>query len=85
MKQWKCRTKRLFALNQEAFAGQQGGLGAVESQRIGFLVCGLYHDFLKMMVMHDNPNTFQGAVTVAMKEQNLHRWFNLHSTSSPTV
>ena len=52
---------------------------------IGFFVDGLYHDFLKMKVMHDNPNTFQGAVTTAMNEQNLHRRFNLHFTSSPTI
>ena len=40
---------------------------------IGFFVDELYHDFLKMKVMCDNPNTFQGAVTVAMNEQNLCR------------
>ena len=61
-----------------------GGLGAVESQMIGFFVDGLHHDFLKMKVMHDNPNTFQGAVTAAMNEQNLCR-FNLHCTSSPII
>ena len=38
-----------------------------------------------MKVMHDNPNTFQGDVTVPMNEQNLCRRFNLHSTSSPTI
>ena len=52
---------------------------------IGFFVDGLYHDFLKMTVMHDNPNTFQGAVTVAMNEQSLSRRFNLCPTSSPTI
>ena len=62
-----------------------GCLGAVESQMIGFFVDGLYHDFLKLTVMGDNPNTFQGVVTVAMNEQNLHRRLNLHSTSSPTI
>ena len=77
--------KRLFALAKEALAGQQGGLGTVESQIIGFFVDGLYHDFLKMKVMHDNPNTFQGMVTTAMNEQNLHKRFNLHATSSPTI
>ena len=51
--------KTLFAMAQEAFAGQQGGLGAVERQMICFFVDGLYHDFLKMKVMCDNPNTFQ--------------------------
>ena len=77
--------ERLFALAQEAFAGQQRGVGAVESQMVGFFVDGLYLDFLKMKVMHDNPNTFQGAVTTAMNEQKLCRRFNLHSTSSPTI
>ena len=77
--------ERLFALAQEAFAGQQGGLGAMESQMIGFFVDGLYHDFPKMKVMHDNPNTFQGVVTAAMNEQNLCKMFNLHATSSPTI
>ena len=77
--------ERLFALAQEAFAGQQGGLGAVEVQMIHFFVDGLYHDFLKMKVTCDNPNTFQGAVTAAMNEQNMHRRFNLHHTPSPTI
>ena len=77
--------ERLFALAQEAFAGQQGGLGAVESQIIGFFVDGLYHDFLKMKVIYNNPNTFQGAVTTVMNEQNLCRMFNLCCTSSPTI
>ena len=76
--------ERLFALAQEAFVGQQGGLGAVESQIIGFFVDTLYHDFLKMKGMHGNPNTFQGAATLVMNEQNLCR-FNLHLTSSPTI
>ena len=40
--------ERLFALAQEAFARQQGGLGAVESQMISFFVDGLYHEILKM-------------------------------------
>ena len=77
--------KRLFALAQEAFAGQQGSFGAVESQMIGFFVDGLYHDFLKMRVICDDPNTFQGVVTAAMNEQNLHKRFNLYVTSSPTI
>ena len=89
-KQKPCETvqvyaKRLFALAQEAFARQQEGLDAVDSQMIGFFVGGLYHDFLMMKAMHDNPNTFQAAVTAAMNEQNLYSRFNLHSNSSPTI
>ena len=77
--------QRLFTLAQEAFAGQQGGLGAVKSQMIGFFVDALCHDFLKMKVMCDNPKTFQGAVATAMNEQNLCKRFNLDATSSPTI
>ena len=89
-KQKPCETvqvyaERIFALVQEPFSGQQGGLGSVESQIIDFFVDGLHHDFLKMKVMHDNPNTFQGAVTTAMNEQNLCRRFNLCSTSSTII
>ena len=73
-------TERLSALAQEDFAGQQGGLGAVENQMIGFFVDGLYHDFLKMKVMCDN--TFQGAVTTAMNGKNLH---TLISVSLPVL
>ena len=77
--------ERLFALAQEAFAGQQGGLAAVENQMIGFFVDGLQHDYLKMKILHDNPNTFQAAVTVAMNEQNLCKRFDLRSASSASI
>ena len=63
--------ERLYALAQEAFAGQQGGQAAVEGQMVGFFIDGLHHDYLKMKVMRDNPDKFQNAVTIAMNEQNL--------------
>ena len=77
--------EKLYALAQEAFSTQQGGLAAVENQMIGFFTDGLYHDFLKMKVMRDNPTTFQNAVTVAMNEQNLRQRFNLRSSSDASI
>lgn len=37
--------ERLIALAEEAFAGQPGGLQAVEIQLIGFFIDGLAHDY----------------------------------------
>ena len=64
--------KRLFALAQEASAGQHGGLGAVESQMIGFFVDGLYHDFLQMKLCMIIQNLSRSSYT-ALNEQNLHK------------
>ena len=51
----------------------------VESQLVGFFIDGLYHDFLSMKVMRENPNTFQDAVQSALAEQNLQKRFQLRS------
>ena len=77
--------QKVICTGSGSFCGTMGGLGAVESQMIGFFVDGLYHGFPKMKVMCDNPNTFQGAVTTAVNEQNLCGRFHLHCTSSPTI
>ena len=69
--------ERLLALAEEAFIGQTGGTTAIERQLVGFFIDGLAHDYLKMKVMRENPNTLQAAVTSAMNEQNLRKRFNL--------
>ena len=74
--------ERLLALAEEAFVGQPGGLPAVETQLIGFFIDGLAHDFLKMKVMRDNPNTLAAAVASAMGEQNLRKRFELRASRS---
>ena len=71
--------ERLLTLATDAYEGQDGGLGAADMQLVGFFVDGLAHDFLKMKVMRENPATFQGAVSAAMKEQNLRKRFNLRT------
>ena len=51
----------------------------VESQLVGFFIDGLYHDYLRMKLMRENPKTFQLAVQSALTEQNLRKRLNLRS------
>ena len=57
------------ALENDAFAKVDKAV--VESQLVGFFIDGLYHDFLCMKVMRENPKTFQAAAQSALAEQNL--------------
>ena len=72
--------ERLLTLAEEAFAGQPGGLPVVETQLTGLFIDGLAHDFLKMKVMRDNPNTLGAAVASAIGEQNLRKRFELRTS-----
>ena len=54
----------------------------VESQLVGFFIDGLYHDFLRMKVMRENPKTFQAAVQSALAEQNLRKRFPLRTNDT---
>ena len=67
--------ERLVALARDAFQGQEGNNMAVEQQLICFFVDSLHHDYLRMKVMHDNPDNFQHAVHAAINEQNLRKRF----------
>ena len=61
--------ERLYVLANDAFAKMDKV--AVESRLVGFFIDGLYHYFLRMKVMRENPKTFQAAVQSALAEQNL--------------
>lgn len=68
--------ERILGLAEEAFPDQGGD--AVERQLIDTFVDGLVNnDALKMKILRDNPNTLQGAITIATKEQNLRARVNL--------
>jgi len=71
--------ERMLTLAADAYDGQPGGVAGADMQLIGFFVDGLAFDYLKMKVMRENPTTFQGAVTAAMREQNLRKRFNLRA------
>ena len=47
--------ERLYYLVNDAFAKVDKAV--VESQLVGFFIDGLYHDFLCMKVMRENPKT----------------------------
>lgn len=71
--------ERLLSLVEEAFAGQPRGVPAIERQIVGFFIDGLLHDYLKMKVMRENPETLEAAVACAMREQNLRTRFDLRT------
>ena len=74
--------ERILSLAEEAFAGQGGN--AVERQLIDTFVDGLVNnDQLKMKILRDNPDTLQGAISIATKEQNLRARVNLSSSFHP--
>ena len=60
-------SEKLYALANDAFATVDKGV--VESQLVGFFIDGLFHDYLRMKVMRENPKTFQAAVQSALAEQ----------------
>ena len=72
--------ERLYALANDAFAKVDKGV--VESQLVGFFIDGLFHDYLRMKVMMENPKMFQAAVQSALAEQNLMRRFQLRTIDS---
>lgn len=66
--------ERLIGLGEDAFDAQNR-----DTQLIGYFIDGLYHDYMKMKVMRENPQTLQQAVTSATNEQNLRKRFNLRT------
>ena len=58
---------KLYALVNDAFAKVDKAV--LESQLVGFFIDGLYHDFLWMKVMRENPETFQAVVQSTLADQ----------------
>ena len=56
--------------------------GVVESQLVGLFIGGLFHDYLTMKVMSENPETLQAAVQSALAEQNARKRFQLRTADS---
>ncbi|VDI26577.1 Hypothetical predicted protein [Mytilus galloprovincialis] len=69
--------ERLYNLAEEVFKDQNVNLPIIQKQLVNFFINGLSLDYLKMKIMRSNPDTFQGAVAVAMTEQNLRKRFEL--------
>ena len=57
----------LYTLANDAFAQIDKSL--VKLQQVGFFIDGLYHDFLPIKLMKENPKSFQVAVQSALAEK----------------
>ena len=67
-------SERLIELAEDANDGNN-----MEATLIGYFIDGLLHDYLKMKVMRDNPQTLNAAIEVATAEQNIRKRFNLRT------
>ena len=72
--------EKLYASANNAFAKMDKVI--VESQCVGFFIDGLYHDFLRMKVMREDPKTFQAALQSALAEQNFRKRFQLRTNNT---
>lgn len=71
--------ERLLALAAEAYAGQNIASIEIQRQLVGIFTDGLYHDFLKLKLLREDPQTLTVALEGAMKEQNIKKRFELRS------
>ena len=69
--------ERLYALANDVFSTVDKD--AVESKLVGFFIDGLFHDYLRMKVMWENPKNFQGSLQSALAERNLRKLFQLRT------
>ena len=63
--------ERLLCTATEAFAQQQGRVGAVQQQLIGIFTDRLAFEYLKLRVMRDDPQDLRTAVRSAQTKQNV--------------
>lgn len=52
---------------------------------LNVLLDGFYHDYFKMKVLREDPRTFNEAVQVAMREQNIRKRFALRQDNEPRL
>ena len=58
-------------LAEDVTSNQQPGNTVTESQLIDYFIDGLNHDSLRFKVMEREPTTFQAAVDIAIRHQNI--------------
>jgi hypothetical protein len=51
----------------------------IQKQLVDVFCDGLYFDYLRMKVLREQPRTFDAALALAMREQNLRRRFNMRA------
>ena len=81
-------SERLLRIDEDAYPPacqkDQSGRELVQKQLYDVFCDGLFHDYLRMKVIGTDPKTFEEAVEIAMKEQNLRARFDLWSNSNYT-
>jgi len=75
--------ERLIDMAEQAWPGRQLNDVLIERQMIDCLIDGLTDNAVARKVMRDAPPTFNGAVQIAINEQNLSRKFELRNRSAP--
>ena len=71
-------SERLLQVAEDAYPDiQEDNKALVQRQLVDAFVDGLAFEYLKMKVMREDPKTLEDAISVAMKEQNLRKRFNL--------
>ena len=56
----------------------------LEKQLVDIFCDSLYHDYLRLKLMREDPQDYESAVSIAMNEQNLRKRFALRSGSEET-
>ena len=74
--------ERLLNIAEDAYP-LAGDRPVVEQQLINIFLDGLFFDYLKMKILREDPRTFEGAVQVALKEQNIRKRFSLRNEDDP--
>ena len=74
-------SERLLRLAEDAYSApfDEREFKLVQKQLVDIFCDGLCHDYLRMKVMRCDPQIYEEAVEIAMKEQNLRTRFNLRS------
>ena len=71
--------ERLLKLAEDAWPGQSLTTSTVERQLIGIFVDGISENSIARKIMREGPANLQGAVRVAVNEQNLNTRFALRN------
>lgn len=74
--------ERLLNVAEDAYP-QPGDRPVVEQQMINIFLDGLFHDYLKMKILREDPQTFDEAVQIAAHEQNIRTRFSLRQENEP--
>lgn len=74
--------ERLLNIAEDAYP-VAGDRPVVEQQLINIFLDGLYFDYLKMKILREDPKTFDEAIQVALREQNIRKRFSLRNEDNP--